>query len=90
MPKNDIDNSDSDSAEENFIDESLLFSIALENKDKMNLAVNILNNLSSNATHVEFLEALFDYPILIWPAFDIQRRVRRKNCAASCTGRKKL
>ena len=78
IPKTDLDDNDSDSAEENFIDESLLFSIATENKDKMDLAVSILNNLSSNATHVELLEALFDYPVLIWPAFDIQRRVRRK------------
>ena len=81
FPKlDDDDSSDSDMEAELFLDESILFSKVRENKDKMNLAVDILNKLPADATHVELIEALLDFPILIWPAFNLQKKVRRKLC----------
>ena len=74
------DSSDSDMEAELFLDESILFSKVRENKDKMNLAVDILNKLPADATHVELIEALLDFPILLWPAFHLQEKVRRKLC----------
>ncbi len=69
------DLSDSDYEEEN---REELYSRFIERRDKAWVARYILQCVRSDCTSAEFVKRVLEFPILLWPIFDLQQQFRRK------------
>jgi hypothetical protein len=54
------------------------YTVFLEQYDKAWVGRYVLDKLGASETPTGFIRKVLEYPIILWPIFDLQRRIRRK------------